>query len=79
MVGISLKMPESLAARIAAVADRRGLSKSALIREAVKRFLSEDEAEHPGSALSLVSDLVGTCEGPEDLSINKRYMDGFGE
>ncbi len=79
MVGISLKMPEPLAAEVAAVAHRKGVSKSALIREAIETFLSGDEANHPRSALDLVADLVGACEGPEDLSVNKKYMEGFGE
>ena len=79
MVGVSLKMPELLAAEVAAVAHRKGVSKSALIREAIETFLSGDEANHPRSALDLVADLVGACEGPEDLSVNKKYMEGFGE
>ena len=79
MVGISLKMPEPLAAEVAAVAHRKGVSKSALIREAIETFLNGDEAHHPRSALDLVVDLVGACEGPADLSVNKKYMEGFGE
>ena len=79
MVTVSLKMPEALAAEVAAVAHRKGVSKSALIREALETFLSGDEAKHPRSALDLVADLVGAFEGPEDLSVNKDYMQGFGE
>ncbi len=79
MVAVSLKMPEPLAAEVAAVAHRKGVSKSALIREAIETFLSGDEVNHPRSALDLVADLVGACEGPEDLSVNKKYMEGFGE
>lgn len=79
MVGISLKMPEPLAAQLAAVASHRGMSKSALIREALETFLNGHPAHHPRSALDLVADLVGACEGPEDLSVNKKYMEGFGE
>ena len=79
MVGISLKIPEPLAAEVAAAAHRGGVSKSALIREAIEAFLHRDEAFRPRSALSLVADLVGACEGPEDLSVNRKYMEGFGE
>ena len=79
MVGISLKMPEALAAEVAAVAHRKGVSKSALIREAFETFLSGDEAVRPRSALGLVADLVGSCEGPAGLSTNKKYMEGFGK
>ncbi len=79
MAAISLKMPEQLAAEVAAVAHRRGVSKSALIREAIETFLGADEVGHPRSALDIVADLAGSCEGPEDLSTNKKYMEGFGE
>ena len=51
MVGISLRMPESLAMEIAAVAHRKGVSKSALIREAIETFLSRHEPVRPKSAL----------------------------
>ena len=78
MVGISVKMPEPLAAEVAAVAHRRGVSKSALIRKAIETFLSGDGAMRPRSPLDLVADLVGNCEGPADLSTNKEYMEGFG-
>ncbi|WP_250122469.1 DUF2281 domain-containing protein [Chroococcidiopsis sp. CCMEE 29] len=34
----------------------------------------------PGiSALEAAGDLVGSVEGPEDLSTNAEYMQGFGE
>ncbi len=32
----------------------------------------------PGSALELAGDLVGSVEGPGDLSTNPKYMEGFG-
>ena len=70
-------MPEPLAAQVAAVASHRGMSKSALIREAIETFLDGDVASHPRSALDLVADLVGACEGPADLSFNRKYMEGL--
>ncbi len=32
----------------------------------------------PGSALELAGDVVGSVEGPGDLSYNPKYMEGFG-
>ena len=72
-------MPEALAAEVAAVARRKGVSKSALIREAIETYLIADEAARPRSALDLVADLIGSCEGPADLSTNKKYMECVGE
>ncbi len=79
MVTVSLKMPEPLAAEVAAAAHRRGVSKSALIRQAVRTLLSAEEAGRPKSALDLARDLAGAFEGPEDLATNPKYMEGFGE
>ena len=79
MVGISPKMPASLVAEVAAVAHRNGVTKSATIRGAIKTIPSGDEAARPRSALEPVADLVGICEGPTDLSTNKKYMEGIGE
>ena len=78
MVPVSLKMPAQLAAQVRAAARERGLSKSALIREAIETYLS-DHAPPVPSALDMAADLVGAWEGPPDLSTNRKYMEGFGE
>ena len=44
----------------------------------VKREASV-EASESESALEAAGDLVGCVEGPEDLSINKKYLEGFGQ
>lgn len=80
MSTISLKMPETLSAELSAAARRRGISKSALVREAVASFLLADRAAGTkGSALARVADLAGAFPGPADLSVNGKYLDGFGE
>ena len=79
MVTISLRIPESLAAEVAAAARRNGVSEAALMRDALEAFLDPGEASHARSALDLARDLVGICEGPKDLSTNAEYMEGFGE
>lgn len=78
MVPTSLKMPRRLAAEVSEVARRRGISRSALIREAIEAFLSVERVTQPESALSLALDLAGAFPGPEDLSVNPAYMRGFG-
>jgi len=75
---VSLKVPEPLAAAITETARRKGVSKSALIREALTEYLGRLGTEQPGSALSQVVDLEGILCGPEDLSVNKDYLEGFG-
>ena len=75
---VSLKVPDPLAAELAATARRKGMSKSALIREALTAYLGRLETERPGSALSRVADLEGILCGPEDLSASQDYLQEFG-
>lgn len=75
---VSLKVSDTLAAELTTAASRRGMSKSALIREAIQAYLQGEEAVPSGSALSRVTDLVGAFSGPSDLSVNKKYLDGLG-
>ena len=75
---ISLKVPEPLAIRLEETARQKGVSKSALIRDALEAYLQTDGAERPESAVSQVADLAGTLSGPEDLSVNKDYLRDFG-
>lgn len=78
MTPISLKMPRRLALEVSEAARRRGVSRSALIREALEAFLQAERADEAGSALSLATDLAGAFSGPADLSVNPDYMRGFG-
>lgn len=78
MNNISLKVPEPLAIRLEDAARKKGVSKSALIRDALEVYLQADRAERAESALSQVADLAGTLSGPEDLSVNKDSLQNFG-
>ena len=74
-----LKVSDTLAAELAEAANRRGISKSELVREAIRTVLREDESARTGSDLSRVADLVGAFPGPSDLSVNRKYLEGLGE
>lgn len=75
---VSLKMPDPLAAELAAMARRKGMSRSALIREALTAYLGRLENEPPGPALTRVADLEGIICGPENLSVNQDHLEEFG-
>ena len=77
MTTVSLKVPAVLEQRLARLAESRGASRSAVIREALERLLNEASV-HPDSCLALASDLIGSVRGPTDLSYNKKHLDGFG-
>ena len=63
------------------LAEVRGTTMKDAILEAVRRQL--DEMKEPfraqrGSVLDGLEDVVGSAEGPEDLSINREYLNGYG-
>jgi len=76
---LSLKVPEDLDARLSAVARRSRVSKSSLVRRAIEKMLDADVTAVRGSFLELAGDLVGSVDGPEDLSYNPKYLAGFGK
>jgi metal-responsive CopG/Arc/MetJ family transcriptional regulator len=80
MKAISLKLTEHLLRKLERTARERGQSKSEVVRAALEQFLNGERPAHrPVSALELAGDLVGSVEGPGDLSTNPKYMEGFGE
>ncbi|HDI60890.1 MAG TPA: ribbon-helix-helix protein, CopG family [Desulfobacteraceae bacterium] len=79
MKTISLKVPESLFAVLAQTAEKRGESKSTIVREAIESYVADKASEQNGSCLDLSKDLAGCIEGPEDLSSNKEWMRGYGQ
>lgn len=75
---VSLKLPEALYGGLTSLAERRGLSRSALIRTALREFFERERESVRDSALRQLEDLVGCVDGPEDLSSNKAYLDDLG-
>jgi Arc/MetJ-type ribon-helix-helix transcriptional regulator len=79
MKTVSLRVPESLDRKLAAVARRRRICKSAVLREALEKYLNRRQAVHGRSFLERARDLVGCVKGaPADLSCNSKHVDGFG-
>ena len=79
MATVSLKLPDSLASRLAEAARIRRTSKSAIIRDGLDACLPGDESPPgKGSALALADDLVGIFAGPADLSRNRKHIRNFG-
>ena len=79
MKTLSLKLPESLLEKLDSVARKRGESRSALLREAIEAVIGGQSHMQDGSCLDLAKDLAGCVKGPEDLSFNKKRMDGYGQ
>ena len=80
MKSITLKLPEGLHARLAALARARRATKSALVREALEGYLANGVRGEFVSCYDLVADLAGSLKGgPSDLSYNRKHMEGFGK
>ena len=78
MKTLSLKVPEILDRQLAAAARRQRATKSEVVRRALKEYVRKGYGPGRGSCLDLVADLAGCVEGPGDLSVNEKYMEGFG-
>lgn len=79
MKTLSLKLPDDLDARISAIAKRRKSNKSEVVRYALAAYVEMETKPQKGSALDLAGDLVGSLEGPADLSHGDEHMCGYGE
>lgn len=79
MKTISLKLPESLDAKLNRVAKQRDQTKSDVVREALEQFLNGERTSRMVTVAELASDLLGSAEGPSDLATNPKYMEGYGK
>ncbi len=79
MKSLSLKLSEGLDQQLATIAHTQQTTKSEILREALAVYLTKNDSHRSGSCLALANDLVGCVEGPEDLSVDKRHLNGFGE
>jgi hypothetical protein len=73
---MSLKLPDDLLREVEEEARRTGLTKSQVIRRLVEEgFKHKRKAKSPVTCADLASDLIGSLNGPPDLSTNRRYLE----
>jgi len=75
MRALSLKLPDALERQLARLAQKRQMSRSALIREAIEAFTVRSRT----SVTAAATDLVGSLKGPVDLSTSSKHLDGYGQ
>jgi predicted transcriptional regulator len=78
MKTMTLKLRPSLDRALAARAKRQNRPKSALVRQALEDFLSNQSKAGSATFSELAGDLAGLVAGPRDLSRHPRHMKGFG-
>jgi hypothetical protein len=74
MPTVTVKFPPSLLARLEAEASRLGTTKSAVLRDTYAR-------SEPAKSLSIAErakHLIGSIDGPGDLSARSKKMVGYG-
>lgn len=72
---ISFKLPADLDDALGELARQRRSTKSELVREGLEAFTKRKRLSVTASAGSL----VGSLDGPRDLSTGGRYMAGYGK
>lgn len=72
---VSFKLPGRLDDALDELARRRKCSRSALVREALETLAKGKRR----SVTAAVEELVGSFDGPVDLSTNPRRMAGYGK
>lgn len=73
---MSLKLPDDLLREVEEEARRTGLTKSQVIRHLVEEgFKHKRKAKSPVTCADLAGDLIGSLNGPPDLSTNRRYLE----
>jgi hypothetical protein len=71
---LSIKVPSALSARLSALAKKRRVPVSVVVREALERA-----GETKGITFgALAKDYCGRLDGPADLSTNGRHLVGYG-
>jgi predicted transcriptional regulator len=75
---LTFKLDDALCAQVVALAKRRRMTQSAVVRDAIKAALEKRKGAPVGSALALAKDLAGCVTGPADLSTKKAHLGGFG-
>ena len=79
MTTITCKIAEKLDIELEAVAEKRGVSKSEVIREAIAAKVVEQKKDAKLSAHDVMKSACGIIKGgPRDRSWNPRRMEGFG-
>ena len=79
IVWFGMKLTPEQKQKIKLLAEREGTSaKEAIMRLVDDALDAEPVQATPGSFLDGIEDIVGSVEGPRDLSSNSRYMEGYG-
>ena len=75
MPTVTVKMSDKQFALLERMAKERRVPKAQVLRESFERASGSAK---PGTVYEAISHLIGTMDGPGDLSTNPKYMKGYG-
>ncbi len=79
MVTITCKIPEKLDVELESIAEKRRLSKSEIVREALEQSIEQQKKSSQLSAYDVMKAGCGIIKkGPHDLATNPKHLEGFG-
>lgn len=80
MERITVRVDPRLKNDLEAVAARKGVKPSEIVRQALEEHLKEQAPRESCLDIAMRTGLIGCVKGlPTDLSTNPKYMEGFGE
>lgn len=78
-VWFGMKLTPEQKEKIRTLARRRGVTQKKAVMDLIEKEVEEEPVKaKPGSFLDVAGDLVGSVEGPGDLTTNPKYMEGYG-
>ena len=80
IVWFGMKLTPEEKRKIELLAEKKGMSQKEMILSLVEEEVLEyTVTPRKGSLLARAQSLTGVFEGPDDLSVNPKYLEGFGE
>jgi predicted DNA-binding protein len=76
---ISVRIPQKLTDRLRIRSRAKGATESDLVREALEKYLEGPTESRSAYELAKQAGVIGSIEGPADLSTNRRYFKDFGK
>lgn len=77
---ITVRVPQTLTARLRNRSRAEGTTESDLIREALEKYLEHSQGARSAYELAEEAGIIGSARNaPRDLSTNPRYVKGFGK
>jgi predicted DNA-binding protein len=77
---ITIRISESLVRRLKKHASTKRRPESALVREALEKYLADAPTPSSAYEIARATGLIGcVSRAPSDLSTNRKYFEGFGK